>query len=46
MKKPDERGDLLKGLLLAKRAVLTSAFGAIGEGHKQHVGPYTEEDWS
>lgn len=29
-----------------KRVVLTSAFGAIGVGHKQHVGPYTEEDWS
>lgn len=29
-----------------KRVVLTSAFGAIGVGHQQHVGPYTEEDWS
>ncbi|WP_238655612.1 SDR family oxidoreductase [Paenibacillus piscarius] len=29
-----------------KRVVLTSAFGAIGVGHKQHTGPYTEEDWS
>jgi dihydroflavonol-4-reductase len=29
-----------------KRVVLTSAFGAIGVGHKDHKGPYTEEDWS
>ncbi|MEK3795625.1 aldehyde reductase [Paenibacillus sp. FSL R7-0204] len=29
-----------------KRVVLTSAFGAIGVGHKHHMGPYTEEDWS
>lgn len=29
-----------------KRVVLTSAFGAIGVGHKHHKGPYTEEDWS
>lgn len=29
-----------------KRVVLTSAFGAIGVGHKHHQGPYTEEDWS
>ncbi|GLX69749.1 SDR family oxidoreductase [Paenibacillus glycanilyticus] len=29
-----------------KRVVLTSAFGAIGVGHKNHKGPYTEEDWS
>ncbi|UPK43960.1 MULTISPECIES: SDR family oxidoreductase [Paenibacillus] len=29
-----------------KRVVLTSAFGAIGVGHKHHTGPYTEEDWS
>ncbi|MEK4849114.1 aldehyde reductase [Paenibacillus sp. FSL H7-0756] len=29
-----------------KRVVLTSAFGAIGVGHKQHAGSYTEEDWS
>jgi len=29
-----------------KRVVLTSAFGAIGVGHRNHKGPYTEEDWS
>lgn len=29
-----------------KRVVLTSAFGAIGVGHRHHTGPYTEEDWS
>ncbi|MFC3800939.1 SDR family oxidoreductase [Cohnella sp. GCM10012308] len=29
-----------------KRVVLTSAFGAIGVGHHNHKGPYTEEDWS
>lgn len=29
-----------------KRVVLTSAFGAIGVGHINHKGPYTEEDWS
>ncbi|WNS43461.1 aldehyde reductase [Paenibacillus sp. MMS20-IR301] len=29
-----------------KRVVLTSAFGAIGVGHKHHKGPYTEKDWS
>lgn len=29
-----------------KRVILTSAFGAIGVGHKHHIGPYTEEDWS
>ncbi|MGG6310513.1 NAD-dependent epimerase/dehydratase family protein [Paenibacillus macerans] len=29
-----------------KRVVLTSAFGAIGVGHKNHKGPYTEKDWS
>lgn len=29
-----------------KRVVLTSAFGAIGVGHKGHQGPYTEGDWS
>lgn len=29
-----------------KRVVLTSAFGAIGVGHKHHQGPYTEQDWS
>jgi len=29
-----------------KRVVLTSAFGAIGVGHKHHRGPYTEKDWS
>lgn len=29
-----------------KRVVLTSAFGAIGVGHKNHQGPYTEKDWS
>ncbi|MUG84867.1 NAD-dependent epimerase/dehydratase family protein [Paenibacillus timonensis] len=29
-----------------KRVVLTSAFGAIGVGHRHHSGPYTEEDWS
>ncbi|GGG57940.1 SDR family oxidoreductase [Paenibacillus radicis (ex Gao et al. 2016)] len=29
-----------------KRVVLTSAFGAIGVGHHNHKGPFTEEDWS
>lgn len=29
-----------------KRVVLTSAFGAIGVGHKHHQGPYTEKEWS
>ncbi|NIK72483.1 aldehyde reductase [Paenibacillus sp. BK720] len=29
-----------------KRVVLTSAFGAIGVGHKNHKGPFTEKDWS
>lgn len=29
-----------------KRVVLTSAFGAIGVGHRHHIGPYTETDWS
>ncbi|MEC0334132.1 aldehyde reductase [Paenibacillus macerans] len=29
-----------------KRVVLTSAFGAIGVGHTNHKGPFTEKDWS
>lgn len=29
-----------------KRIVLTSAFGAIGVGHKNRTTPYTENDWS
>lgn len=29
-----------------KRVVLTSAFGAIGVGHKNRATPYTENDWS
>jgi dihydroflavonol-4-reductase len=29
-----------------KRVVLTSAYGAIGMGHKNRVTPYTENDWS
>ncbi|HEY9049380.1 MAG TPA: aldehyde reductase [Ohtaekwangia sp.] len=29
-----------------KRVVLTSAFGAIGVGHKNRTTPYTENDWS
>ncbi|WP_042162497.1 SDR family oxidoreductase [Paenibacillus gorillae] len=29
-----------------KRVVLTSAFGAIGVGHQNHKGPFTEKDWS
>jgi dihydroflavonol-4-reductase len=29
-----------------KRVVLTSAFGAIGVGHNNHKGPFTEKDWS
>jgi dihydroflavonol-4-reductase len=29
-----------------KRVVLTSAFGAIGMGHKSRTTPYTEEDWT
>ncbi|OBZ18461.1 epimerase [Bacillus sp. FJAT-27264] len=29
-----------------KRVVLTSAFGAIGVGHTDHKGPFTETDWS
>lgn len=29
-----------------KRVVLTSAFGAIGMGHKSRVTPYTEKDWT
>jgi len=29
-----------------KRVVLTSAFGAIGMGHKNHTTPYTENDWT
>lgn len=29
-----------------KRVVITSAFGAVGVGHKHHKGPYTEKDWS
>jgi len=29
-----------------KRVVLTSAFGAIGVGHTNHQGPFTEKDWS
>lgn len=29
-----------------KRVVLTSAFGAVGMGHKNRKTPYTENDWS
>lgn len=29
-----------------KRVVLTSAFGAVGMGHKNRTTPYTEEDWT
>lgn len=29
-----------------KRVVLTSAYGAIFAGHKNHTTPYTEKDWS
>ncbi|KOP39031.1 aldehyde reductase [Flavobacterium sp. WLB] len=29
-----------------KRVVLTSAFGAVGMGHKNRKKPYTEEDWT
>ncbi|KAF2512811.1 aldehyde reductase [Flavobacterium zhairuonense] len=29
-----------------KRVVLTSAFGAVGMGHKNRKTPYTEEDWT
>ncbi|MBE7172381.1 MAG: aldehyde reductase [Williamsia sp.] len=29
-----------------KRVVLTSAFGAIGMGHKSRTTPYTEKDWT
>jgi len=29
-----------------KRVVLTSAFGAIGMGHKKRTTPYTENDWT
>lgn len=29
-----------------KRVVLTSAFGAIGMGHKNRTTPYTENDWT
>jgi dihydroflavonol-4-reductase len=29
-----------------QRVVLTSAFGAIGFGHKQQTKPYTETDWT
>lgn len=29
-----------------KRVVLTSAFGAIGVGHKDRKTPYTEKDWT
>ncbi|MBZ4034480.1 aldehyde reductase [Flavobacterium sp. 17A] len=29
-----------------KRVVLTSAFGAVGMGHKNRRTPYTEEDWT
>ncbi|KAA5534617.1 aldehyde reductase [Taibaiella lutea] len=29
-----------------KRVVLTSAFGAIGMGHKNRTTPYTEKDWT
>jgi len=29
-----------------KRIVLTSAFGAIGMGHKDRTTPFTEKDWS
>lgn len=29
-----------------KRVVLTSAYGAVGMGHKNRATPYTEKDWS
>ncbi len=29
-----------------KRVVLTSAYGAVGMGHKNRTTPYTEKDWS
>jgi len=29
-----------------KRVVLTSAYGAVGMGHKNRATPFTEEDWS
>jgi len=29
-----------------KRVVLTSAFGAVGMGHKNRTTPFTEKDWS
>ncbi len=30
----------------AERVVLTSSFAAVGYGHPDHVGPYTEADWT
>ncbi|MGV9887179.1 NAD-dependent epimerase/dehydratase family protein [Streptomyces sp. NPDC003395] len=29
-----------------RRVVLTSAFGAIGIGHRPRSAPFTEEDWT
>lgn len=29
-----------------ERVVLTSSFAAVGYGHPEHVGPYTETDWT